>query len=409
MNEFTQEIQSTVIEAADPVVAPRADLTYNTPPEAKPDAKPEVKEEPKLSRKEQIEASLKKIEEDDKAAKAAIKEKPEPEPKPDAAKPAKAADLDQEPVKDGDARKPHQQEGQADPSSEDDKRAPPARLSDDAKQVWRSTPRSVKAEFHRIESEFQRIASETEEARTFHAELKPYADMAKGVNTTVKAALDRYVDFDKQIYADFGKGVAAIAKDQGKTPQEAITGVLRAYGVTPQQFAQAVTQNPQAFAPQPQAQRDPAIQQIAEQQRQIMARLQQQEQQHHLSELQSEVSRWASGKSDYQGLEPAIAEILKSGIIERIHGNGLSVVQRLDAAYRMAGGNAGAVVPQSQNHAAAQGDAPPPVAGAVPSRPDAGNLSITGAPNGGKDAAIPRKPKSRRESIEAALAKLQAQ
>lgn len=307
--------------------------------------------------------------------------KPEPEPKA-AAKPEKAEPAAQEPVKDGADPNSPRQDGKVAPSEGDDpahpaQKPPPERLTEDAKRYWRSTPVAIKGEIHRMEAELQRVTQESGEALQLHSEVKQYVDMAKQAGTTVKAALDRYVQFDRQIAQDFGKGIAAIAKDQGRQPQEVITGILRAYGVTPQQFAQAVIKNPQAFMPQQQAPRDPMIQQIAQQQQAIMQRFQQQEQENRMSAVVSTVDQWASDKPDFRSKESAIAEILKSGIIERIHGQGLTDVQRLDAAYRMAGGNAGSIVPQSQNAAPTPGNTPPLVAG------DPGKKSVRGAPADG--------------------------
>lgn len=298
-----------------------------------------------------------KGEEPEKKAEAPAKVEPKPEA--------------QESVKDG-AKQP-QQEGQDGASSEDDKSAPPARITEEAKKFWRSTPRAIKAEFQRLEGEITRMTQESGEAVRFHHELREYDGMARQNGTTVKTALDRYVNFDRQIYEDFGKGVAAIAKDQSKTPQEAITSLLRAYGTTPQQFAQAVIKNPQQFMAAPAAPRDPAIQQIAQQQQALMQRLDQQDRQQAVHTLQSEVDRWAADKPDYTRLEPAIAEILQSGIIDRIHGKGLSVAQRLDAAYRMAGGDiASPPVPQAQEQAAP-----------AETKPDPGKKSVRGAPSDG--------------------------
>lgn len=334
--------------------------------------KPEEKEKP---------SSLRDVLADEMKKGAEPEQKPEPEAKaeakPDPAPEKKEAVTPEkaEPSKSEAKAQPEPpQEGADAASSEDDKTAPPARITEDAKKYWRSTPRAIKAEFQRIEGEISRITQESGEAMRFAEEVKPYRDMAQQAGTTVKAALDRYVDFDKKLYEDFGKGVAAIAKDQGKQPVEAIASVLRAYGLTPQQYAQHVTQNPQAHQvaqPQP---RDPALQQVLQQQQQIMQRFQQQDQSAQLNALQSEVANWSQGKPDFKTLEPAIAEILQSGIIDRIHGKGLSVVQRLEAAYRMAGGNALNPDP------APASPAPVPVS-AAPN--DAGKKSVRGAPSDG--------------------------
>lgn len=268
------------------------------------------------------------------------------------------------------ADKPEQRE-QA--GGEDDRSAPPARLAEDARKVWRSTPRAVKAEFHRLESEIGRITQESGAALQFHQELRDYDEMARQRGTSIRLALDQYVAFDRAIQEDLGKGVAQIAKANGHSPQATIASVLQAYGLTPQQYAQSVARNPQAHQIAPQAPRDPAIAHIAAQQQEIMQRMQEQEQAQVRNSLQSEVMAWAKDKPDYSRLEGAIAEVVKSGIIERIHGNGLSVAQKLDAAYRMAGGNTEVIVPQ-----AAEPEQP-----AAGKRPDPGRKSVRGAPSDG--------------------------
>lgn len=268
------------------------------------------------------------------------------------------------------ADKPEQRE-QA--GGEDDRSAPPARLAEDARKVWRSTPRAVKAEFHRLESEIGRITQESGAALQLHQDLREYDEMARQRGTSIRRALGQYVAFDRAIQEDLGKGVAQIAKANGHSPQAAIASVLQAYGLTPQQYAQSVARNPQAHQIAPQVPRDPAIAHIAAQQQAILQRMQEQEQAQVRNSLQSEVMAWAKDKPDYSRLEGAIAEVLKSGIIERIHGNGLSVAQKLDAAYRMAGGNTEVIVPQ-----AAEPEQP-----AAGKRPDPGRKSVRGAPSDG--------------------------
>ena len=307
-------------------------------------------------------------------------EKPEAKAKPDAEEPEKKPEpAPKEPVKDeakAPAPKP-QQEGREQSSSEDDRSAPPARISEDAKPQWRNTPRAVKAEFHRLDAEIQRITQESGEAMRLHSEVKEFDDLAKRNGTTIAAALKNYVGIENLIRQDFGKGIAEIAKNNGMHPGQPIGAILRAFNVTPAQLAQAAAQNPQAFTPQPQAPRDPMVAQIAEQQRAILQRFEQQDQSARMTQAAQAVANWAKDKPDYQTLEPYIADFLKSGMIERRYGNGLSDVQRLDAAYRMAGGNAGSIVPQNSEPAPDHQNAPPSAVG------DPGKKSVRGAPADG--------------------------
>lgn len=264
---------------------------------------------------------------------------------------------------------------------EDDRTAPPARLTDEAKRYWGNVPRPVKAEVQRMEAELSRMDAESGPARQLHAELRDYDAMARQAGTSIKAALDKYTGFERAVSQDIGKGFAQIAQSQGKSPIETVASLLRAYGITPQQYAQHVTQNPQAHQVAPQAPRDPMVAQLSQQISQMQQMLQGQQQQTQAQAVQSEVQRWSEGRSDYQQLQPAIAEILKSGIIERIHGQGLSVVQKLDAAYRMAGGKAQPIVPQNENPASPKPEAAPSHAAGNPVDP--GKLSVRGAPDDG--------------------------
>lgn len=406
---MTEEIDSTVITPAEPTVPAQTQLTEELPPqEPKQEAKPQ-------SRRDSIEASLKKIEDADK----------EPaEPKADnKAKADDAAATEDKAVKaedakqDADDKADDKAEGKAEAKTqerraEDDKRADdarraeaPQRFTDEAKAVWRNTPREVKAEVERTIREFEAATEQHREAKQLHDEIKPYVDMARQAGVTVKAALDRYVAFDRQIAQDFGKGIASIAQDQGKSPVEAIGSLLRAYGLTPQQYAQHVAANPDAHQVAPQAPRDPMIEQVARQQWDIMKRLETQDRNNAMQSVQSEIDNWAADKPDFASLETAIAEVIKSGIIERIHGEGLSMVQRLDVAYRMAGGQS----TKASDPQDIEPEHPPVTANTRSNGSDAGTLSIAGAPGGGKEPTIPRRSKSRRDSIEAAFARISAQ
>ena len=294
--------------------------------------------------------------------------------KTDEARPQTKAEVEGSPEAETEAQPVKAARRESEVADEDDRRAPPARLTEEAKPLWRSTPRAIKSEFQRLEQELTRVTQESGEAMRLHSELREYDGLARQHNTTIKNALDRYVQFDRLIMQDFGKGVAAIAQDAGKPPQEVISGVLRAYGLTPQQYAAHVIKNPQAHQPQPQMQApppDPRLDQVLQHVQGLTQRIEAQEREATLTTLQSEVQRWAADKPDYDEKEAAIAEILKSGIIERIHGQGLSVVQRLDAAYRMAGG-AGPDLRQSKQESLPRANSD-----------DAGKKSVRGAPSDG--------------------------
>lgn len=315
----------------------------------------EAKEEPKVEAEEKPEPKVETKPEPKVEAKPAPKVEPKPEAKADGAG---------EPA-DADGRK------------DDDSRNAPARLTDESRGMWRSTPRAIKAEFHRLDSELGRIQSEAREAIETHNSLRTYNDMARQAGTTLKDAMDRYVNFDKALASDFGKGITGIAQSFGKSPQEVIGSILKAYNVTPAQLAQIAHQQPDAFKVAAPAPRDPMLDQIARQQEQIMQRFQMEETRAKTDSMNREVQQWSANKPDFARLTeggPAspIVQIINSGIIERMHGGGLSVSQRLDIAYRMAGGAiSGPAADASEAIVQPQ---------AVP---DAGKKSIRGAPNSG--------------------------
>ena len=177
------------------------------------EAKPEPKPKPK-SVSDSVAAALDKAEADEKADAEKAKPAEKPEAKAESEKPKSA-----------EAQKPDTaagQEGVEKAPSEGKQVNAPARLLPKAREVWANVPREVKSEFDRFEREMEEERETHRASKQFHDELREYDTIAKGAKTSVKAALDRYVNFDKQLSQDFGKGMAAIAQDQRKSPNEAI-------------------------------------------------------------------------------------------------------------------------------------------------------------------------------------------
>ena len=302
---------------------------------------------------------------DAKAAKPDAKaEKPAPEVKTEAAKPSAEADKPDTTGQEGDK-----------PPSEGKQVAPPARFLPKAREVWVNTPRPVQAEIERMEREYTAEIEQHKASRQFHEELSEYDGMAKKAGTSVKAALDRYVGFDRELSQDFGRGVAKIAQDQGKQPQAAIADVLRAYGVTPQQYAQSVLQNPQAHqaspqqaqrqAPQPDPIAQQALQEVASLKQQIAAQA-----------LDAQVIQpFIAANPRFEELQTDIAFFLNSGRVP----DSLSPAERLAVAYDMAERiNPSPYRPQAES-------ADPDIGnGAIP---DAGKKSVRGAPSDGMTPA----------------------
>src|SRR5690606_13580969 len=185
----------------------------------------------------------------------------------------------------------------------------------------------------------------------------------------------------------------------GHNPAQGLASIMQALGVTPQQFAEYVSKNPQAaMAPQaarpvaPQQQAIPEVQQLKSEVEALKTQLVTQS-------VTPIIERFASEHPDYHTLESQIAAVLQSGVIDQIYGTGLSPEQKLAEAYRMAGGNLSPSrsepepVPQHS-------DAAPP---ARPVDLD-GQKSIKGAPTAGQTGQPKWVPKTNREALERAFA-----
>lgn len=391
---MTDQISSTPAPAQEVLsdnaaTAPR-DLPHQAPPKTPEELAAEAKPEPKPEKTETARDSIKK------AMDKVLKDepvKPEPKEKPEA-KAEKPAPAEAKPDAEAPPA-PKQEAGQddgGDAPSEGEKAVKyPARLLPKAREVWANTPRVVQAEFERMEVEHAAEIESHREAKAFADEVQEYREMAKQAGTTVKSALDRYVAFDRQISQDFGKGIAAIAKDQGRQPQEVITGILRAYGVTPQQFAQAVMKNPQAFAAAPQQpQAQPAQTRPDPTAQAAMREVQTLKQQLQVQQLEaSVVAPFAANHPRFAELEQDIAFFLQSGKVP----TSLSLQERLEVAYDMAE----RINPSPVTTPAA----PASPDREAPARP-AANKSISGAPGNGPQVKGKPKVMSIKEAIAAA-------
>lgn len=213
----------------------------------------------------------------------------------------------------------------------------PARLLPSERDVWVNTPRAVQGAFERIEREFEEASVKHKEATEFHEGLRQYADMAKGANTTVKDALDRYVAADKMLAQDFGRGLAHIAQSHGKNPVEAVAQFMRAAGVQPQQLGAYLQGQP--AQPQQQAQRpvDPVAQAALQRVQQLEQVLQQQQKAQEVEQnrryLEEQVLAPAMANMPRFGeLQPDIVKLLETGYIDA----SLSPDVRLREAYFLA-------------------------------------------------------------------------
>lgn len=280
------------------------------------------------------EAAAKEERKAEKATEEPEAEKAEEPTKEDAGSDAKPKEVVAE--KEGDdeagekeAAKAAQSEGKADKI--------PSRLLPKEREVWANVPNAVKAAWERMEREYGEANESSREAVEFHEGLKQYAEMAKGANTTVKDALDRYVSMDKAIAANFGQGMAQIAQAHGKNPTEAVAQFMRAAGVSPQQLGAYLQGTPapqqqQAQRPQ-QSQPDTVAQQAMQRVQQLEAQLAKQQETQRMTQVENDIiTPFANSHPRFAELQDDVAMFLNSGRIP----TSLSPVERLEVAYDMA-------------------------------------------------------------------------
>jgi hypothetical protein len=258
---------------------------------------------------------------------------------------------------------------------------PPARFLPESRQKWANVPNEVKAEFHRITQEMETETAKYRQSHEAYEAVRQFDEMAKSSGTDLKTALQSYTNIENMLRSDPVRGVAEVLKN---------------IGLTPQQYAQHVMQNPQAHQFQPQAQQPAHTQQQSNPEIEALrTEINSMKQQ----AIIPEIERFYEAHSITPGsdIEKSIADVLESGVIEKIYGNGLSLTQRLSEAYRMAGGQApsrfepevsAAPVPVNQQ--------------SRPVDPD-GAKSIKGAPTSGQTGEPAKRFKSNREALTAAF------
>ena len=282
----------------------------------------------------------------------------------------------------------------------------PSRFLPRAKELWNNVPHEVRAEWQRADQERETERAQYQESQQFADELKEYRDLAKQSNTTIKQSLDNYVGIERKFAEDPAQGFRAIMSNMGMSPPQAISHILRAFNVTPEQLAQHMMQNPNtytALAPQqqrsqPQYQPQPQQQQSSPQVQALEQRIQQMEAERVTDSI---IRPFAQQYPDYYQHEPAIAQVLESGIIDKIHGPNLSPRDKLEAALFMVAPHVGR---QQQSYQ-------PPVqeeaASTSPAVDLRGTKSVKGSPNPGTDVSQRKRGKmSREDAINAAWAEL---
>lgn len=387
---------STVIEPrghdADPAQAAHKEPDA---PEPKEPSEPKAKE----SHLDTIKRAAADLEKQNSEAKAEVKAEPkQPEEKsaePEAKQPVKA-DGEPVPVKEN---KPS--EGRKIVEA-------PARFLPKAKENWANTPNPVKEEVLRVIKEAETERAQYAEAKQFRDELAEYEEMAKQSGTTLKAALQNFVGIEQAFRTDEAAGFKHIMQNMQMHPLQAIGHILRAAGATPEQLVALIQNNPSALtslAPQQMPQR--VQQQPQASQTQADPRVDQLERQ--LSEMRAQavaaqvIEPFAREYPEYYAHEEHIAEILKSGIIEKLHGPGLSPRDKLEVALSM-------VAPNTRRSSQANQQVPvrdEPTSDAMPAVDLRGKKSVKGSPSSGADSMSRRKGSmSPHEAIAAAISEL---
>jgi len=388
----SQLIDSPAPTSKNPSIVP--DATKQKP--AQEPAKPAKMSAQDAVAKAFDDAGVKDADESEEREPAKAKEEPV-KPETDV-KPAKAEKSEPEKAVAGNEREqPRKVEGQSEGRKIIEA---PARFLPRAKELWQNVPHPVREEWARAEQERDAEIAQYREHKAFREEVKEFEELARSRNVSFKQALTNYVDIERKFSEDPAQGFRQLCQNMGMTPPQAIGHILRSANVTPQQLIEhmqrapheytalaAPRQMPQANAPQPHAaQVDPQVKVLEER----LARME-------AERVQNDVIRpFADEYPEYYSHEDQIAKVLQSGIIEQVHGTGLSPRDKLEAALFMVAPH---VVKRSSTAASAQSldSVLPQTRDITPAVDLRGTKSIKGAPHGvqtdrrgkmSKDAAI---------------------
>lgn len=239
------------------------------------------------------------------------------------------ADKSAAPEQDADATAQTKDQPQERKSEVRDRPEPPARFLPKAKEVWRNVPQAVQSEVARMVKDHEQEVSQYREAHQFREELREYEELGKQHGVSVKQALDNYVGIERKFAEAPSEGFKQLLGNLKMPPQQAISHILQAYGVSPQALAQHMSQQPEQYAPRaphvPQPQQpleDPRVNQLQQQLMDIQVQI----------AHQQLVEPFAREHPRYAELESDIAFFLQSG---KIPAN-MSAAEKLAAAYDMA-------------------------------------------------------------------------
>lgn len=214
----------------------------------------------------------------------------------------------------------------------------------------------MKSAIQRITQEHETEVTQYRESHENWQKLSKFDQMAKSHNTNVHEALERYTALDGLLQ---------------NNPIEAIRQIMATRGMTPEQYANHVLNNPEAHrAPAPSAAPDPAVKQMGSEVESLKAQLDEMRQSQAAATI---IEPFRAANPRYDELQDDIALFLQSGKIPA----SFSPQERLEAAYDMA-------VRINPTSAVAAAPAVEAIAAKTerPAKLDAGTKSIRGAPTG---------------------------
>lgn len=315
-----EHVSTTLESDVTPKTSGGGKITPTHVEEAKPEAPAKAE-----SVRDSLKAELDKAKEPEKLEKPVKTEKLEEEPKPVAKTEAKSA----APEKEVDASEQVKDQQTERKSEVRDRPEPPARFLPRAKELWRNTPNEVQSEVSRLVREHEAEVQQYRESHQFREELKEYEELGKQHGVSVKQALDNYVGIERKFAESPPEGFRQLLSNLQMQPQQAISHILRAFNVTPQQLAQHISADPNSYvsqAPQVQQQQQPQINPEVE-----TLKRQNQAMQEQMAAFMY-IEPFAKEHPRYYELEQDIAFFLQSG---KIPAN-LSPAEKLEAAYDMA-------------------------------------------------------------------------
>lgn len=369
-------------------------------PAIEPTPEKETPRKPESAR-DSLEAEAKKI--------AAESEKEDGEDKPVAEN--KEPEKPKAEVKESEAKAKDANEPEAKPSPKPSEGRKiieaPARFLPRAKELWANVPHPVREEFDRVMRESETEISQYKEAKQFRDDVKEFEELAQRHGVPFKQVLTNYVDIERKFSEDPAQGFRQLMQNMNMHPTQAIGAILRSVNATPQQLAQMLTNNPEAFtalAPNMPRQMQPVQQQQRAPDPEISA-LKEQVQALHAERVANDIIRpFAQEYPEYHEHEEAIAKVLQSGIIDQIHGSSLSPRDKLEAALFMVAphvkrGSASGTVQDNSVQGGRTSETP-----AVDLR--GGNKSVKSSLGDVTDVAEPERKMSMREMLEDEARKL---